>query len=601
MERRKQLFFLTLILLLGAVLRILNISVQDLWIDETFTYYAVKQPDLLAVLQRDVHPPLYFLLMRGWTELTGVSELALRYFSVLPGMVSIALVYHLAREAARIRPRPVESVVPLLASLLMALAEMESYIAQESRSYTLHVMLAVLSMLAYLRWARTSQGKWAVVWVISLTLLVHTHYLGAWTGVVQGLHALFFLRGHIRFQALGALLIPAAVFSIWLLTVVLPYQVNKADSDATIDPSTLETLFLYGRSWLTYQWALMLGLLLLGTVKFTEDRRIRWRPVSGTVLLVLWILVPVMLTFLGNTRFSIMTNYRLSQITPAFVLLWAFGLGQFRPPVRGFLVGVIVLYSVLTVDFYREKEPWDRYTRLASEFALPGDAVLMDFKGVDFSVEYYLDHQLPPDVDVYSLRRIVEWEPNYFAWEFPAVLASESTVWLPRWNDTALSFDLLHQAGFTETAHRIMDYWGNTLEVYRFDRLSHDESVTRFDNGMVLQKVYFDGLRVDLWWSIDEATTRDFTTSAFLLNENGQLAAQLDSYPMLNERPTSTWEVGDVVYDPKLLKTVDGNPLQPGTYQVGVVVYRLNQRGAARRALTADGQDMVIIGEIEVE
>lgn len=600
----------TVILLLGAALRIINLSVQPLWADEGFSAFAISQPDLFVALQRDVHPPLYFVGLKAWADLTGMSELALRWFTLLPSMVSIALIVPLTREIGRIRPRedstnPYMTYVPILAALLMALSEMEFYIVQEVRSYSLHIMLALLSTWAFLRWIRLPHDRnkriMAVVWLVSMTALIYTHYLGAWMGVVQGLYALLFLRGRQRLIAIGLLLIPAALFAGWLIFVVLPYQTLKADADQTIDQSNLETLVWYARSYLTQQWPLMLGILLLGLVS-VRNGVIRFRPVNASALLLLWIVVPVLLTFIGNMRFSIMTYYRISLITPAFVLLWAFGLSAFPRLTRLFLIAVIAIYGVMSVDFYRPKFPEPQFAALASDFAVPGDLVLMDMKGVDFSPQYYLTRQLPPGVTLASLRQYTHWDPpGLYNVLIPQINAAD-TVWLSRWNDEPLAFDLMRDGGFVQTAHRLMLYGDDRLEAYRFDKpaVYGGEPLAQFGRLTLHEaEIHPDTLHVDLWWSVDKAVSFDFTTSAILLDEGGRLAAQYDSQPFLNERPTSTWAADEVVYEPKTMRLAEGvEALSPGTYSVAVQVYRLTRDGQINQIRTADDQPYVIVGTI---
>lgn len=587
------LFWLVLILLLGTAIRIVNLGTDPLWIDEGFSYIALKSPDLIAALSRDVHPPLYFVLLKGWSALTGVSEFSLRYFSLLFGVISIALIVPLAREFAILRGGLHNRLIPILAALMLAIAEMGFYVSQEVRSYSLHITLAIVSMWAFLRWQRTSSRRWAAVWVMAAALLVYTHYLGAWVGVVQFLYALLFLRGRKRLQSVGLLATAAAVFGVWLIAVVVPYQTVKAASDATMDASTLQTLILYAQQYLTEQWSLMLGLFLLGLV-YVHEQRIRLRPFQASALLLLWIVVPVLLTFIGNLRFSILTTYRVSQIMIPLALVWALGLTAFRLPVRAFLIAVITLYGVVNVDFGRIVFPWDDYARITSQFAVPGDLVVMDFNGVDFSMEYYLDQQLPTGVEVVSLRNYTVWEPERLYNDLIPTLQQPSTrtVWLPRWNDSATALDLLDQNGFIQTMRREFSYQGITVETYRYDKLP-PESAAVYENGMILRHAKLNATHVDLWWSIDAPTERDFTVSAFILDSNGQLVAQQDSPP---QPATSAWQPGEVIYDPKPLPALDN--LAAGTYQVGVKVYRWRPEGI-RDIPLEDDTAYAVIGEIK--
>jgi hypothetical protein len=590
------------ILLLAAALRIVNLDALPLWIDEGFSYLAIKSPDLLTALVRDVHPPLYFVLLKLWAGAAGVSEFALRYPSALLGVLSAALIVPLAREIVWLRgsesDRDQRRMVPLLAALLLAVSEMGFYIAQEVRSYSLHLALAIFSTWMLLRWIRRGGRVPAALWIVGLIALLYTHYLGAWTAVVQALYALAVLRGRRRWVAFGLLTLAAAVFAAWLLVVVLPYQTVKADSDATIDPSTLATLVSYAQQYLTGQWALMLGLFVMGLVH-VDDGKIHLRPLRASLLLLAWITVPVALTFAGNLRFSIMTNYRLSQIIIPLVLIWALGLAAFRPPVRAFLVAVVVIYGVFSTDFGKLFFPWDDYATRISDYAAGDDVVLMDFKGVDFSVEYYLDEQLDRDVDLYSLRQIIEWTPDELYDDLIPALNTTQTVWVARWNDTTVALDLLRDAGLAPTYRDLYLFQGNTVETLRFDRLTSDAPpLADYVNGLRLLDIDVDAesLHAGMLWTVDAPLDAGYTLSVFLLDSSGRLVAQHDAPP---SPPTDTWQSGAVMFTPMRMTPVDGAALPVGEYQVGVKVY-LWQPDGLIDVLTGTGDAYAVAGTVTI-
>jgi len=120
-----------------------------------------------------------------------------------------------------------------------------------------------------------------------------------------------------------------------------------------------------------------------------------------------------------------------------------------------------------------------------------------------------------------------------------------------------------------------------------------------FVNGMVLEAVEVvpEDLRVDLWWGADTSIDADYTVSAALLDEVGQLVAQLDSAPQSGTRPTSTITPGEVVYDPRPLQTISGEPLPPGTYTVVVQVYLLTPEGLIP-VETVTGETTVALGRL---
>src|SRR5216684_2178822 len=60
------------------------------------TTYSV--PLLLEHLQRDTHPPLYYLILKGWVKVAGSSPAAMRGLSVFLGLLGLLVVWILCAE-----------------------------------------------------------------------------------------------------------------------------------------------------------------------------------------------------------------------------------------------------------------------------------------------------------------------------------------------------------------------------------------------------------------------------------------------------------------------------------------------------------------------
>ena len=326
---------IALILLLGAAGRMLHISEQSFWVDEGYAFYHATHPDLATSLSRDTHPPLYFAALRLWSELAGHSELALRWFSVLPSMLSLAAIYQLAREFCRHRSREASTYADrasLLALLMLALADSENFLAQEARHYTWLVLLVLGSMWLFLRWMRTSQNRSYLAWVLVTIALVHTHYISAFVAVAQGLYALFWLRGRIRIWAMLGLAISALAFTPWLLIVGVRQLGNTGANWSVALTSDVARDILV--KYFTEQWALMIALMLLGcfAANALRPNHHDFRFQRASWLLIFWIAVPFLLTLLANAFLPFLQPRRLTQWTPAIALLVAFGLANIRQP-----------------------------------------------------------------------------------------------------------------------------------------------------------------------------------------------------------------------------------------------------------------------------
>jgi len=603
MPPRRNLFYLLLILLMAAAGRILNIADESLWVDEGFSYWAIRHPDMLGLLVNDVHPPVYFVLLRGWAEVAGITELALRYLSVVPSLLSVAAVVHVAREIELIRGINRETWVPTLAALMLALADMENYVAQETRMYTWHVLWVILSMWGFLRWARTGERRALIGWFMASLLLVYTHYIGTAALAVQGLYALFFLKDRTRLIAVATLSIIGVLFVPWLLAVVADQTANVGTGFNV--PSTLASLWDWRDEWFTQQWALLGGLALLGAAVpvYKAHPPKRWPTAGLSALLLAWVVVPVAGAYVLNLSTPILMDYRLTQITPAVALLIAFGLGAIPRNTQIFLVAVIVVYGLAIDDTPRPRPPWREVGANVALYAAPGDLALAHVTpSGDWQVMYYYERFLPADVETRSLR---QWQLEQFYGSryengLPDLLTEYDHVWLMHWSKDTSAFDFLAATGHQITAVIAEDWLGNDLNVYRFDLLP-ETPVTAYENGLILHNTAFhaDDMRLDLWWGADAPINADYTVSAQLLAADGRLIAQHDSGPFNNARPTSSIQPGEVVYDPHLLTLADGiDTIAPGEYTLSVKVYQWTPDTGIIDQVTLDGETVVTVGAV---
>ena len=86
------LLALALIALLAFGVRFHLLGAQSLWNDEGSSYVQAGRAfnEIAANAARDIHPPLYYWLLKVWMALTGEREFALRALSALASVLSVA-------------------------------------------------------------------------------------------------------------------------------------------------------------------------------------------------------------------------------------------------------------------------------------------------------------------------------------------------------------------------------------------------------------------------------------------------------------------------------------------------------------------------------
>ncbi len=158
--RLKILFFTILILWLGTFLRFHNLDVQSFWNDEGNSA-RLSERSLRLIIEgtaSDIHPPLYYLLLRGWRELVGASEFGLRSLSafagvgVVAGTMALGKVSFYCQDTRKQRARRFGLTAVFLAAFITAVSPPLIYYSQEARMYALLALEATLSTLFLLWW-----------------------------------------------------------------------------------------------------------------------------------------------------------------------------------------------------------------------------------------------------------------------------------------------------------------------------------------------------------------------------------------------------------------------------------------------------------------
>ncbi len=166
--------FLVAGLTLFAFLTLWTITRFSIWFDEAFSAYLIHFSflDIARFTATDVHPPLFYWLLKIWSMLFGTSEIALRSMSTLFGGIAILFGYLLAKKLF-------SSKVARISLIFMALSPMLIRYSQEVRMYALVPAIA-LAATYVLTFAITSKKRlpW-VIYGLLICLGMWAHYFSA--------------------------------------------------------------------------------------------------------------------------------------------------------------------------------------------------------------------------------------------------------------------------------------------------------------------------------------------------------------------------------------------------------------------------------------
>lgn len=206
---------LTLILFGAFAFRLWNLGTQSLWHDEAWSVISSYQP--LHPIDPN-YPPFFTVLLGVWNPLAGDSVFALRYFSLLFGVATVAAVALLMR-------RWFNPTSALLAAIFVAISPPLWVYSQEIRSYVamplLTIILLTLANVLLHQQVVIPRRTW--IWILLIeTIALYTHNLAvplvAWLNVT--VTAVWLLRRDWRrvLRWLAAQIGVLIVYLPWLLT-----------------------------------------------------------------------------------------------------------------------------------------------------------------------------------------------------------------------------------------------------------------------------------------------------------------------------------------------------------------------------------------------
>lgn len=211
------------ILLLGFVLRLINIEGHSIQYDDAFSILLSQRslPEIVSGTAADTMPPLYYFLLHFWMQIS--QDLWwLRLLSVILSLAIVVVTYHLVKE---LEGRP----AGWWAALFIAISPIHNFHARDLRMYAL-LALAQISYLYYFCriWRRKDQrnhwGNWSGVLICGI-LAMYSHNLAIFGLVVLDI----FLLLQREWRLLLKLLITQFLIGLFTLPwlVVIPEQIEK--------------------------------------------------------------------------------------------------------------------------------------------------------------------------------------------------------------------------------------------------------------------------------------------------------------------------------------------------------------------------------------
>lgn len=363
-SKNNRVFWLMLfIFIVGVVLRVSFIGKPEgLWNDEYVSWSIAAIPfgkKFIDAVWTQCHMPFYYLYLKFFIHFLGNSDLMLRLTSVIPGALSIIVMYFVGKEFK-------DKNLGVLCASICALSSFLIYFSQEVRFYGLLFLFAALALLFTLRLGRKQSVFNLILYIVSNFLIIFTHTIGfvfvffnlVFMSLWLGKDAKYKLNiiiawGVILLTALISIPVFFNVFTShplsqwWSAFYVskLAFLITDYFSPVLTNIVSAPDNFFYNFTFSFVIFALIPSLIAIaGMAKAFMARRYE---ITGLFLVCLaFVAVMVVMSIAGKLVF--ITKYSI-EIYPTLILIVGFGLLEFKKNWRYFLIFLFCFLNLFYV------------------------------------------------------------------------------------------------------------------------------------------------------------------------------------------------------------------------------------------------------------
>jgi len=387
------------IIMLGFGLRLYQITLNNIWIDEAYSYFLSLQtiPQIIQGTMTDQHPPLYYILLHYWLGL-GHELFTLRLLSATIGTLSVALIYHIGKQMFNVS-------TGMIASFLLAISPIHIWYSQETRMYALLVLLTMLS--TYLCWRLLynplpSSYLWIGLVIINL-MAVYTHNIAIFIILFQNLFWLICLLSR-RCVPIKNWLIAQTLIGIgylfWLPIIYL--QVTQHPMP-WIAPPTFDAArhifytIAFGEGWNTdvrHYIGIMFALLMVVVALFTMLKTKNYLTIG---YICSWVIIPVIVMTLLSFEVSLYQKKQFLIVLTPFLLIVAVSINQFN---SFKLTWLILFIGLIWTPLYNQytiatKTNWSHIANFIDAQVETGDVIYLSAASIGLPLNYYLTTNMP--------------------------------------------------------------------------------------------------------------------------------------------------------------------------------------------------------------
>ncbi len=410
------------IILLGSLLRFYSLEEESFWMDEGASALTVKKYSAWQIINNvreegqilpgyyyyDDDLPGYYVILKGWVNVFGISDFSVRAFSALLGSLSLIAIFYFTRYLF-------DEKIALLATFLASINLTLIWYSQEARQYSYLLFLSLLSVIFLVKYFKEEKTKYAVGLIIVNTFIIFTHFPWLMFITFQGVYALYIMyKDFIHKKKFHTKIIVAfLIIGVLYLTIIGRALFSQTDTIELYGKPSIGQIAEFGvrlSTWLypseamrqkiyefslnfsLFEWALLISVLLsasligllflIGIVKSFYKKK-------SAVFILLMFFFPLLFAItlsLIHPKFTVFQIKQVIYIIPAYLIFAS--IGCLRTKLSKTLIAIIIILSVLPTYAYYTNFDKQQF-REAADFLPKDEPIFLNMDTAQVVFKYY--------------------------------------------------------------------------------------------------------------------------------------------------------------------------------------------------------------------
>jgi len=399
-----------------------------MWFDEVYSWnLSLDTPkDIIAIASGDIHPPFFYLVLKGWTNIFSDSVFSMRLLSTLLSLLSMLFLFKICKEIKITEKRTI------FVLLLYAVSPLNVYYSQEVRMQSLNLFLTTGSVFFFLRFLNNKKNLYGFFWAVFAVLSLYTHYFALLILFSQMVILLVkYLQKEIDLKFGGTAflfsLIPLILFSPWVPTFLQqsaqgqPWRVGQTFTQVSENYLTFFREIFFSNYWNYENKGVIIGtnvfsIILICFLIVSVTVYIRKSDRKKLPIIILFF-VPSIIAFVISFRQSIIFSRYLGIIAPYLFILCTFFIFRIHKKYVSYpLILILICASAfgLTINYSNDYKNND-YRKIEAYLEKnikPGDKIIVDPHYLGWIIRYDNKHKktsLPvPEVMGWTLQMQID-------------------------------------------------------------------------------------------------------------------------------------------------------------------------------------------------